>query len=376
MFYFSKAIRFIVLLLILTFSILNFSNAQFRLTDWKTHTSMFETRETSIDSKGRIWAATSGGVYNYDINTKKFTPFRNTEGLLNMDVSAIKCDTERKLIFIGCFDGTLEILTEDYEWHHELGIKDHNFTDASINDFLIIGNDLFIAGNFGIAVYDLDELVFVETITKIAGFRQNVPVHKLILHNNKMWAATQEGVAVIDLDSPNFSPAYWKSYSVAEGLPDGNYIGIAAHETIYVISETELFKIEGDEFKSVKTGKYYDLKATGESLYLVGYTNFEAVGKYVLRMDHPGPLKSITFGPSNNEDLIVTSHKRTSYFRDIILTGINVAFDDADIAMIADRAGLKHVAYADYEYFNILGIYASFQVNVYGYDENMTESTN
>lgn len=44
----------------------------------------------------------------------------------------------------------------------------------------------------------------------------------------------------------------------------------------------------------------------------------------------------------------------------------DVAWDDASIARIAREGGIEEVAYADYEYLNILGIYAEFTVNVYG----------
>ena len=74
----------------------------------------------------------------------------------------------------------------------------------------------------------------------------------------------------------------------------------------------------------------------------------------------------------NNKDLIKTSHKKTSY----LWAYLSFAWDDADIALIADRAGIKHVSYADYEFWNILNIYASFQVNVYGYTESIEDILN
>ena len=55
---------------------------------------------------------------------------------------------------------------------------------------------------------------------------------------------------------------------------------------------------------------------------------------------------------------------------------MDFAWDDADIELIASRAGIKHIAYSDYEFFNMLGIFASFQVNVYGYDESISDISN
>ena len=86
-----------------------------------------------------------------------------------------------------------------------------------------------------------------------------------------------------------------------------------------------------------------------------------------------GPLTANFEHTPNNKDLIKTSHKKTSFFAYVYLM---FAWDDADIALIAERAGIKHVAYADYEFLNILSIYGSFQVNVYGYADNVKNILN
>jgi len=61
-----------------------------------------------------------------------------------------------------------------------------------------------------------------------------------------------------------------------------------------------------------------------------------------------------------------TSHATTKYFQDIILTGINVAWDDAEIASIARSGGIEEVAYAELEVLNILGVYAEYKVVIHG----------
>lgn len=61
------------------------------------------------------------------------------------------------------------------------------------------------------------------------------------------------------------------------------------------------------------------------------------------------------------------SSSNTSYFRDFIFTGLDFAWDDAAIQQIARQGGIEHVSYADYEIFNLLGVYGTFTVNVYGY---------
>lgn len=63
------------------------------------------------------------------------------------------------------------------------------------------------------------------------------------------------------------------------------------------------------------------------------------------------------------------SQSSTHYFHDIIFTGLDFSWGDVAVKTIADLNDFKKVYYADYEYLNILGIYAKFTINVYGSKE-------
>lgn len=56
----------------------------------------------------------------------------------------------------------------------------------------------------------------------------------------------------------------------------------------------------------------------------------------------------------------------TIYMRDCIFTGIDVAFQECDIASAVKKGDLATVDYADYDYFQILGIFGRMKVNAYG----------
>ena len=64
--------------------------------------------------------------------------------------------------------------------------------------------------------------------------------------------------------------------------------------------------------------------------------------------------------------LIKSSKKWTYYVHDILFTGISVAWETADIPEIARKGGITEVAYADYEFLQVLGVFAQFTINVYG----------
>ncbi|MBN1902318.1 hypothetical protein JW926_13415 [Candidatus Sumerlaeota bacterium] len=79
------------------------------------------------------------------------------------------------------------------------------------------------------------------------------------------------------------------------------------------------------------------------------------------------PLMTDFHKTDTGANVMKTSMKKTYYFHEFLLTGINVAWGEADIPEIAAKGGIQTVTYADYEFLNVLGVYAEFQVNVHGY---------
>jgi len=55
----------------------------------------------------------------------------------------------------------------------------------------------------------------------------------------------------------------------------------------------------------------------------------------------------------------------TEYFHDILLTGLDFAWNDCSIKMASNNGHLNKIGSADYEFLNILGIYAKTTVHVY-----------
>jgi len=67
---------------------------------------------------------------------------------------------------------------------------------------------------------------------------------------------------------------------------------------------------------------------------------------------------------ADNNGVTVTAAKKGSATVENYLGIISVG--DCSINAAADKGDLKTVSYADYEYFNVLGVYQKFTVNVYG----------
>ncbi len=254
------------------------AHSQIRLDNWQTYSSLKDIRGAVADSRGRIWAATSGGLFVYTPETGDFQEFRNTNGLLTLDINAIQADTINKKIYLGAVDGTIDIVDEDFQFAHILDIAQSTaITRHQINDILIRDSIAYIAGDFGIAVLNLKQKVFIETIERIGTFQPGISVRKLILINDTLWAGTEEGVGRASLNAKTLrSPESWEVFKKEQGLPDNPVVSIAQiGGVIYAANSGAISRFENGMFvkESVAPEGINSLSAMDSTLYYTDQFN-------------------------------------------------------------------------------------------------------
>lgn len=222
-----------------------------QVSDWRTFSSMRTVTAADADSKGRIWAATSGGVFVYDPAIDSLTEFRNIGALVSLDVTAILCDPIRQRVFVGCGDGSLHIVTEDFAWTAIPDIRRATqYPRRNIVDFVLDGSKLFLATGFGLVTYDVERSVFIETVDRIATMEAKSPVHGIALVGDSIWLATDGGIAVASRKVPTLRlPSVWKLLDASFGLPAAPVSGIrAAGTTMYASVGNGVFRADGHTF--------------------------------------------------------------------------------------------------------------------------------
>ncbi len=271
------------------------SAAQFRLTDWISYTSFNYPQDAASDGENTVWVGTTGGLYSRNIETGEIKTFQNTDGLLSMQISAVEWGDDINALYAGTYDGVLEIYSPESGWTHILSIKDNDYPDSRITDFLISGNLVYIAGGFGLATFDHSEKVFRETILRIGSFETNTKVNDMLISNNELWLATNAGIAMIGLDAPNFSPEFWKNYTESEGLKNSNITNVETFNgDIYASSETEIYRITADSAITIIDFENNGISAGKDHLYVsnqFGFGFLDDGNNFVpAEVEHPGQL--------------------------------------------------------------------------------------
>lgn len=251
--------------------------AQIRLDNWKTYSSMNTVRAATFDDEGHIWAATSGGVFRYDTTTKESIEFRNINALLSLDATAIAYNPINRSIYVGTFDGSIDIIDETFTIKHITDIRyQTTLTKRRINDFLFVGNKVYVAGDFGLIDFD-EKNAPGDDVQQLGSFEKNTPVLKLLLLRDSLWAATPSGIAYAPLSARSLKdPQVWKTITADDGLfPNSNVVGMALiNENIYIAQLSGIQRYSNGILTRLisdrtELGAITSLSASGQLLYYV-----------------------------------------------------------------------------------------------------------
>lgn len=236
--------------LFLAISTIQLFSQRLQLSKWEAYTSMYDVNSI-YEENGKIYVATSGGVYFADIDNNEITTFTNVTGLSSIDARFITYDRNSDKVFVGYSNGTFDIYAS-HRWTPIYDIKNAGFTNANINDILVVGDKLYIAGGFGLVVFDHNKNVTIEDVKRIADFQQGTEIRAIKLHNNKIWVATSSGVAYTDFDNSLANRYDWKTIVPAENFMSSDIRDIEwINDSLYATSGDYIYSWDGEKLVSV-----------------------------------------------------------------------------------------------------------------------------
>ncbi|MBI3005210.1 MAG: hypothetical protein HYY49_07295 [Ignavibacteriales bacterium] len=186
-----------------------------RIGQWKNFTDMKTVRALGAGT-GALWAATAGGSFAYDPVESAFVKFTNTDGLSSNDLTAITLD-QSGAVWVGASDGSINV--REAGWRDIRDIAASNRIQRSIKKFVQLGDSMLVVTDFGVSVYVMSKKEFGDTYANF-GFTTPPVVKSVLVHGNRIWVATNQGIASAQRGSSNLtSPTAWTRYG---GLPSTN----------------------------------------------------------------------------------------------------------------------------------------------------------
>ena len=259
---------------ILFFSVL-FLSAQSgwsqELDGWEVYPSFSTIVSLTSDSEV-IYAGTLGGVFKVEDN--ELITVTTMDGLYRSNPRSIVYDVEYERIFAGYIDGTIDII--NFQDKNVQRLEDirrvDRFSSKGINEFKIHAGDLYVATQFGIVVYDLQDLVVEKSFVQIGDFDIGTEINQLDINSDSILVATDQGAGLASLNDNLDQATNWITYNTSNGFNTDQISGVAFFdEGKYAVNEQTVLIFQNgswEEFEAFPPGEVLNIRTnlTGEIL--------------------------------------------------------------------------------------------------------------
>ncbi len=295
---------------------------QFQVSNWKSYTSLVSARAVCQDTSGRLWVACGGGVFSVRTATGEYSSFRNTEGMNALNTTSIAYHKRSNSIYVGTFDGTVEILQLDsMQWSYINDIRSasEQYPRRSINSIQFRGDTAIYCTDFGISLFDIRRMVFIETVDRIGWLEEKVPVHMVLFKGDTLMAATDAGVMIAPIKTTTLRlPEIWSRYaSVAKDtLPNCLQLCVHPKGGIYAMTPKAIYILDRDTFRLVQQqiASYWPFKALvayDTTLYFCTSERIATLGLQTMNVKHPSALSTINVVATQGAPMLLALYQNS-----------------------------------------------------------------
>lgn len=192
---------------------------------WNIYTSLRETKGISLGNN-LIWAATSGGLFNFDPNnTSNLKKYTSLDGLRSNELTAVQYGSNG-VVWTGAFDGSISVLnTADNSWRQITDINTSTEPSKRINAFYEYNNLMFFATEFCIVKFNVPQFQFVDQpYTRYGNLPTSSPVYDISVINDTLWAATKNGIAYANINNNLPIASNWSNFVTGNSVLKNNKI--------------------------------------------------------------------------------------------------------------------------------------------------------
>jgi len=286
--------------------------SQFKLSDWRTYSSLTNVRDVDFDGQ-KLWFATSGGAFNYDLETEDIQEFRNIEGLIKLNLTEVAFLSKDSSYYFGSKDGYIQILNSEGKFTYITDIVVAKYPDPEIRKIVFYGDKAIISGGFGITIFDTKEQVFLETASRFGNLTSEARINDFIIYNDTLWLITDNNLIFIKMNKSFSNPENWIVEN--EAFMEGTFKNIVYYEgKIYISTDNEIYRYDGSgNFTSLVTVSN-GIKITDLAIYnneVIFSTQFSVftLDNQVIPVDYYNyDINSLGVFKFNDYDLLVMNY--------------------------------------------------------------------
>ena len=203
------------------------------------------------NTEDKIFVASENAIFIYSQSTNTYETISTIEGLSGGYISTIHYSSFYDILLIGYQSGLIEVynvtdksVLKVVDILNKVTIPPENKT---VNHFLEQNDQIYISTNYGISLYDMEDLEFGDTYY-IGNNGGQIQVRETQILSNLIYAATNEGLKTADVNSNNLI-----DFQLWSTLFSGNFSDIdPLSNTLFVVqSGNNLYELNGSALAPV-----------------------------------------------------------------------------------------------------------------------------
>ncbi len=240
---------------------------------WKNYSSMYDINGVTV-AGGKVWAATTGGVFSYSPATGAFAEYTTTEGLSNIKATAITADSGA-YILVGESDGSIDELDlSGRVVRSQHDIANSSATDKQVTALSVEGDTIFACTPFGVVLISRSTFRTLDTYSHFDPGQGSIQANGVAVFSGRIFVANQFGLSYAPQSAVNLAaPDLWH-LSDTLGLGSGVNTITVSGGSLYVGTQQGLYyTTDGLNFQEYP-GSLTSISslATGSNFVLVNST--------------------------------------------------------------------------------------------------------
>lgn len=173
------------------------ASAQKMAGEWKQYPVIKPYIQRVINTPENLYYVCTDRLFAYDASTKTSRNISENEGLTIGDISVVKYNHGKKCLVLGSYDGSIGMVYDDGKVVNFSAVKNMSVTSSkSIRDIDFIGDDIYLATDFGFVIVDAEKGMIKNYTRPSASVKTNkaftsvvaVPGHVLGISGGKLYS--------------------------------------------------------------------------------------------------------------------------------------------------------------------------------------------
>lgn len=230
-------------ILIICIFYINLLKAQIGVGEWRAHLP-FTYAIAVTESSKKVYVASESGVFSYSKISNNIEKLTKVNVLSDIGISAIAYSDKNNVLLVAYSNGNLDLVYNNETFNLSDIKREMINASKSINHILLYKEYAYLSCGFGIVVVNLDKKEIKDTYY-IGDLGSLIQINQLVLDNNDLYAATNQGIYKTDITNQNLADySYWHRI---EEIP--NYTDV--FNAIYVKNGEILVNQKNDTFNDV-----------------------------------------------------------------------------------------------------------------------------